>query len=184
MTEYDHHSDEEAYPELEDVDDLQIDINMDETVESVSGGPEVEVCDQLTMDIRSGLLDAPSTSELATDLPLLTESELIAEYFEVDVAELPDFDENAANISDCTDTEQGLTNEALSDLLKLIKLHCPTPNLCCQSISFFNKLLVKKLKQPVQLHSFCSACFAAVESADATCPNLTCGVDLNAHSKS
>lgn len=81
-----------------------------------------------------------------------------------------------------------LTNEALSDLLKLIKLHCPTPNLCCQSMYFFKKQLsmMHNLKQPaaVCFHSLCNACYAAVESVHTKCPNRTCSIDLSDRSKS
>lgn len=77
-----------------------------------------------------------------------------------------------------------LTSEALSDLLKLIKLHCPAPNLCCQSLYLFNKQFMESLKQPVCFHSFCSACFAAIEKVDTICPNLACSIDLDDKSKS
>lgn len=77
-----------------------------------------------------------------------------------------------------------LTNQALSDLLKLLKLHCPAPNLCCQSLYFFQKQLMGDLQQTVCFHAFCSACFTAVESVHTKCPNLSCNIDISDHSKS
>jgi len=58
-----------------------------------------------------------------------------------------------------------LTQEALGDLLELMKLHCPSPNKCHQSLYLFTKQF-RELKLPVALHYFCSSCLWTIEDAD------------------
>jgi hypothetical protein len=211
---------------------LELDGDRVDTHASVN--PSDELDDGVNNSSGTELYDATSVGDDVgvaciseyVDYPVLTESELLADYFPANVLfedELADFSADSC-MEDChssSDTEQcsdqardkdnvkkplfegcplslsssnillmkfkmrhGLTNEALSDLLKLIKLHCPTPNLCCQSMYFFNKQLMKNLKQPFCFHSFCSACYTVVESVHTKCPNLTCNIDLTDHSKS
>lgn len=70
-----------------------------------------------------------------------------------------------------------LTQEALSDLLKLLSLHCPTPNHCLPSVYLFNKQFTT-LESPVNHHYFCSSCLQEVENGVDVCPNPSCSQDL------
>ena len=56
-----------------------------------------------------------------------------------------------------------LTQEALGDLLELLKLHCPSPNKCFQSVYLFTKQF-HELKLPVTFHYFCSSCLRIVKT--------------------
>lgn len=76
-----------------------------------------------------------------------------------------------------------ITKEALSDLLKLIKLHCPIPNLCPSSLYLFEKHF-KTLKYPVRFHLFCDICYEEIQPTDTECPNLACKIDLNDQTRS
>lgn len=71
-----------------------------------------------------------------------------------------------------------LTQEALSDLLQLLSLHCPSPNHCVPSVYLFNKQFTT-LQTPVKHHYFCSTCLQEIESDGVTvCPNPACAQDL------
>ena len=59
-----------------------------------------------------------------------------------------------------------LTNEAVADLLKLLALHCPTPNLC---IYHLNKSF-PELGIPITYHFYCTACLQSVNETDEMCP--------------
>ena len=73
-----------------------------------------------------------------------------------------------------------LTQEALADLLKLIKLHCPLPNQCPSSVYHFNKQF-HDLQYPIDLHYFCNSCLHVVKSAteSSVCGNPQCSNDLS-----
>ena len=74
-----------------------------------------------------------------------------------------------------------LTQEALADLLLLIKLHCPSPNQCLSSVYHFNKQF-PDLQYPIVNHYFCNKCLHPVESTtdSRVCSNLCCMNDLSA----
>ena len=55
-----------------------------------------------------------------------------------------------------------LTDQALSDLLDLLKLHCPSPNLCLPSLYLFNKQF-ECLKYPLKFHYYCCKCLQEVD---------------------
>lgn len=169
------------------------------------------------------------TSCVVSEDPVLTEGDIIAEYFPQDLHysgdDTLDNSPDTETLADNPDTEDsnvstevsiekqavekplfegcpltlaasntlvmkfkmrhGLTKGALSDLLKLIKLHCPVPNSCCRSLYYFNKLFMENLKQPARFHLFCSSCYTEVETHTA-CPNIACGMKISDqdHSKS
>ena len=68
-----------------------------------------------------------------------------------------------------------LTLQATSDLLDLLRLHCPVSNTIPSSLHrFYNQL--PKLNYPTTLHYFCSSCLQLVPSKQIfTCPNISCG---------
>ena len=77
-----------------------------------------------------------------------------------------------------------LTQEALADLLRLVKLHCPSPNQCPSSLYQFNKEF-RDLHYPIVLHHFCSACLHVVEVESSEmeskmCTNPHCNSELSA----
>lgn len=58
-----------------------------------------------------------------------------------------------------------LTGAATNDLLKLVSLHCPTPNHCCCSLY----LLRKKFQLPpnqLQFHYYCPSCFVPLDDQE------------------
>jgi hypothetical protein len=70
-----------------------------------------------------------------------------------------------------------LSNEGLSDLLKLVALHCPTSNNCVGSVFLLKKHFgASKLK--TKFHYFCGTCYISVDEAAYLCPNPDCGEDL------
>lgn len=72
-----------------------------------------------------------------------------------------------------------LTQEALSDLLQLMRLHFPTPNLLPSSLYLFNKQL-PVLANPLEYTYFCSRCLQELPSKDeSTCSNSACGYSLS-----
>ena len=72
-----------------------------------------------------------------------------------------------------------LTQEALSDLLQLMRLHFPTPNLLPSSLYLFNKEL-PVLGNPLEYTYFCSRCLQELPSKDeSTCSNSACGYSLS-----
>ena len=72
-----------------------------------------------------------------------------------------------------------LTQEALSDLLQLMRLHFPTPNLLPSSLYLFNKQL-PLLGQPLEYTYFCSRCLQELSSKDeSVCSNSSCGYSLS-----
>ena len=72
-----------------------------------------------------------------------------------------------------------LTNDALADLLKLLKLHLPTPNHCAESVYCLRKSLDQFVTGYVHItHYFCSSCTTEVEVNCALCPNSDCEAAL------
>ncbi|XP_065900912.1 uncharacterized protein [Dysidea avara] len=72
-----------------------------------------------------------------------------------------------------------LTNDALADLLKLLKLHLPTPNHCAESVYCLRKSLDQFVTGYVHTtHYFCSSCTTEVEVNCALCPNSDCEAAL------
>jgi hypothetical protein len=59
-----------------------------------------------------------------------------------------------------------LTDQALADLLRLLQLHCPTPNQCVPSIYHFKKKF-REANFTIRFHYFCSKCFQS-------CTNQMC----------
>lgn len=72
-----------------------------------------------------------------------------------------------------------LTDQALTDLLHLLRLHCPTPNHCAPSIYHFKKHF-QGMKYPVTFHYYCSSCLEGVGDSDLFCSNQLCGGALKA----
>ena len=60
-----------------------------------------------------------------------------------------------------------LTNAALSDLLHLIEIHCPRPNLCCKSSYFIKKFqnISNHATTMYHTHHYCTYCLEKVESS-------------------
>lgn len=78
-----------------------------------------------------------------------------------------------------------LTQEALADLLRLLHLHCPSPNLLPASLYSFQKQFCS-LQYPLTLHYYCSACLQDLPDCDVLkCPNVmyVVHVDVNKTSK-
>lgn len=74
-------------------------------------------------------------------------------------------------------TKHNLTNEAVGDLLQLLKLHCPTPNKCYRSLYLFKKQFLK-MKLPSVFHYFCTSCSWTLRPNTSCCPNQSCARDL------
>ena len=75
-----------------------------------------------------------------------------------------------------------LTEQALTDLFQLIRLHCPRPNNFISSIYQFKKQF-QNLYYPIVLHYFCSSCYYCFEDEKpsvSSCPNSLCGANLEA----
>lgn len=72
-----------------------------------------------------------------------------------------------------------LTNDALADLLKLLKLHLPTPNHCSESVYCLRKSLDQLATGYLHVtHYFCSSCSTEVEENCVLCPNPDCETAL------
>ena len=76
--------------------------------------------------------------------------------------------------------KHNLTREALKDLLHLIKLYCPSPNTCPNSLHHFKKNF-HDMKYVTVTHSFCNSCFHEVtfdSEQPAICSNVLCKSEL------
>ena len=72
-----------------------------------------------------------------------------------------------------------LTNDALADLLKLLKLHLPTPNRCIESVYRLRKSINQFVTGYVHTtHYFCSSCSTEIEVNCVLCPNSDCEAAL------
>ena len=69
--------------------------------------------------------------------------------------------------------KHNLTNDALADLLKLLRVHLPSPNNCTASAHLFKKLFAK-FSSDHTTHYFCNSCSTEIESACTVCPNSNC----------
>lgn len=77
-----------------------------------------------------------------------------------------------------------ITQEALTDLLKILQLHCPSPNSLPSTVYYFKKQF-RDFQYPISYHYFCSKCFAEVSTESEVCNNSYCNSTLTeAHSKS
>ena len=75
-------------------------------------------------------------------------------------------------------TRHNLTQEALADLLSLLSIHCPSPNIVPPSVYSFQKHF-SFLYPNITLHYFCSKCLQQVPGkAVSACPNTNCGGSL------
>lgn len=79
-----------------------------------------------------------------------------------------------------------LTDGCVSDLLKLLKLHCPSPNNCAPSLYHFKNHFRGKGSVTMKFHYFCNDCLQAInhdESGAAlnvhVCTNPLCMKDLS-----
>ena len=71
-----------------------------------------------------------------------------------------------------------LTDESLADLLRLLKLHLPTPNCSLSSVYYFMKHFCD-VECPVKFHYFCSSCSQAIDDPSSNmCQNQICCSDL------
>lgn len=74
-----------------------------------------------------------------------------------------------------------LTGLALVDLLTLVSLHCIVPNRCASSMALLKKFFMK-LKNPIQLHYYCTFCMEYQGLSipeDKLCKNRCCLKDLH-----
>lgn len=58
-----------------------------------------------------------------------------------------------------------LTDETMTDVLHLIKLHCPTPNNCISSLYHFKKQF-SHMQYPIVISHFCSSCLNVLTPND------------------
>ena len=75
--------------------------------------------------------------------------------------------------------KHNLTQDALGDLLSLLRIHCPSPNECPPSVYKFRKHF-GQLKYPINSHHFCSSCLWSIDdlSQVQSCPNPYCSKDV------
>ena len=66
-----------------------------------------------------------------------------------------------------------LTDQAVADLLHLLKLHCPNPNQCVPSVYHLKKRF-QDVNFSIKFHYFCSNCLQGVEKSDTHCTNQLC----------
>lgn len=164
-------------PVCEDVDSADIDTSQAQSVvedeegtdECVSGDgdcvdfcPE-DACVEEDNELFSHSNDSRSTVDLSSqsvflNCPLtVTESVLLIKKYQM---------------------RHNLTQEALSDLLQLMRLHFPSPNHFPRTVYLFNKE-TPVLCDPLEYTYFCSRCLQEIPSKDeATCPNIACGRSL------
>ena len=77
-----------------------------------------------------------------------------------------------------------ITQEALADLLKVLQLHCPSPNNIPSTVYHFKKQF-KDFQYPINYHYFCSKCLAEVSTESEICNNSYCKSTLTeTHAKS
>ena len=75
--------------------------------------------------------------------------------------------------------KHNLTEDALRDLLDLIKLHSPVPNHCISSVYHFKKQF-ENINYSVMIRHFCYSCLQElVGTSLGVCPNTSCGVALS-----
>ena len=86
----------------------------------------------------------------------------------------------AAVVSSCSvlvkkySVHHNLTQEALADLLQLLRLYSSTPDILPQSLYLFEKQF-ESLKYPLTIHYFCSDCLQVIPNRHIqSCPNEFC----------
>ena len=57
------------------------------------------------------------------------------------------------------------SDETMTDVLHLIKLHCPTPNNCISSLYHFKKQF-SHMQYPIVISHFCSSCLNVLTPND------------------
>ena len=78
--------------------------------------------------------------------------------------------------------KHGLTDSAVQDLLNIICLHCPLPNLCVTTLYIFKKYFVYSKIQS-RRHYYCSSCKTVFCSEfDISCPNPACKKESSSRS--
>ena len=70
-----------------------------------------------------------------------------------------------------------ITAAAMTDLLSLASLHCPMPNICTKTIAMFRKFF-RNSKIPMNIHKYCSNCFAAIKETQLPHICCTCNAKL------
>ena len=70
-----------------------------------------------------------------------------------------------------------LTEEAMGDLLRLIKMHCPSNNKCPASV-FQLKKFFPDINYTIKPHHLCSQCMQSVDAGSQTCPNESCNKEM------
>ena len=71
-----------------------------------------------------------------------------------------------------------LTQDALADLLQLMRLHFPSPNCFPKSLYLFNQQS-PVVRDQLEFTFFCSRCLQEIPDKDASiCPNVSCGFSL------
>ena len=72
-----------------------------------------------------------------------------------------------------------LTKAALSDILKLIELHCPRPNSCCKSAYFMKKFQnsTDHVGTLYNVHEYCTNCFVEINGTGSSCCT-NCGTQV------
>ena len=73
-----------------------------------------------------------------------------------------------------------ITAAAMTDLLLLVSLHCPMPNICTKTIAMF-RIFFRNLKIPMNIHKYCSNCFAAIKETQL--PHICCTCNAKLESK-
>ncbi len=71
-----------------------------------------------------------------------------------------------------------LTDSALHDLLRIISLHCPSPNFCVTSLYILKKYFAAT-KFNFKRHYYCPSCKTSIDHLRLECPNVACGKRLS-----
>jgi len=69
--------------------------------------------------------------------------------------------------------KHNLTMDALTDLLQLVKLHCPSPNNIPSTLFLFKKHF-QELQYPVIYHDYCNSCLMEISDNSEVCSNQEC----------
>lgn len=142
--------------------------------------------EMLQLDTHS---EQTAVYEVLTDLlpeePGISELHLDEGEEDTDDLSVSDTVGSRAVVSSCSllvkqySVRHNLTQEALADLLKLLRLHSSTPSILPPSVYLFEKQF-KPLKYPLHLHYFCSDCLQGLPDAQmACCPNESCKKSFN-----
>ena len=70
-----------------------------------------------------------------------------------------------------------LTDAAVRDLLQILSLHCPSPNICVTSLYIFKKHFAATLFNSKR-HYYCPMCKSSIGGLQMKCPNRECGKRL------